>query len=289
MILNKIYEQDLITPPYWLPNNTQYLVLMGSHCYGLENKDSDFDYFGFCVPPREFYFPYDSGYIIGYDELPEFISWNQHHIIYNNHEYDFNILSITHYFKLLTKNNPNIIDSLFVPQSCVSHCTTLAQLVRDNRKIFLHKGLWDSFRGYAYTQKTKMINRNSKSRQELVSKHSFDTKYAYHLIRLLSECEQLLNECDLDLQEPGRKAHLKSIKNGEVSLQEVLDYFSQKEKHLEQLYTNTKLPNTPDYTKIRSLLINCLEHHYGRIQSLHHNVSDQAIKEIKEILQRNNL
>lgn len=289
MIFHTLYDKDLLQCPYWMPSNLQMLVMTGSRAYGIEREESDFDYIGMCIPPREMLFPNEYGYISGYDTLPEFESWVQHHVIFDQTEYGFNVLGICHYFKLLTKNNPNIIDSLFSPQNCYTFCTQAAQMIRDNRHIFLHKGLWHSFKNYAYSQKSKMLTKQTKSRQHLIEENGYDTKYALNLVRLLSECEQLLIEGDLDLQEKGRRAHLKAIRDGQVKLDDIFDYFSTKEKQLEKLFANTKLTDQPDISKIRSLLINCLEHHYGRITRLHQNVTEQAIKDIKEILVKHNL
>lgn len=57
------------------------------------------------------------------------------------------------------ENNPNIIDSLFTPISCIIHSTAVGNIVRENRKIFLHKGCWQRFKGYAYGQLHKASNK----------------------------------------------------------------------------------------------------------------------------------
>ena len=53
-------------------------------------------------------------------------------------------------------NNPNMIDSLFVSQRCVLHCSPIGDLVRQNRKLFLHKGIFFKLKGYSYSQLHKM-------------------------------------------------------------------------------------------------------------------------------------
>ncbi len=55
------------------------------------------------------------------------------------------VYPIVKYFRLLMDNNPNIIDSLFVPRNCVLYSTKVGEMVRENRHIFLHKGCWAKF------------------------------------------------------------------------------------------------------------------------------------------------
>ena len=93
------------------------------------------------------------------------------------------------------ENNPNVIDSLFTPATCVLHCTRIGAMVRENRKLFLHRGAWPKFKGYAYSQLHKLaIKQPIGKRAELVAKHGYDTKFAYHVVRLLGEVEQIAHE-----------------------------------------------------------------------------------------------
>ena len=103
------------------------------------------------------------------------------------------------------------------------------------------------------------------ARYELRKQLGFDVKFAYHVVRLLSECEQILAEGDLDLQEKGRREHMKAIRRGDVSEDEIRQWAADKERQLEQLYHASDLPNAPEEAKIRQLLMNCLEQHYGSL------------------------
>ena len=163
--------------------------------------------------------------------------------------------------------NPNMIDSLFTPEVCVLHATAVGQLLRDNRKKFLHQGVCDRFKGYAYAQVHKMQTKEPEpgSKRALArEKHGMDTKFAYHTVRLLNEAEQLLLEGDLDLQR--NREMLKSIRRGEWSLEQVLEYFEKKRLDLETARTKSPLPAAPDEGAIRALLLRCLEAHYGSLQ-----------------------
>lgn len=137
-------------------------------------------------------------------------------------------------------------------------------MVRDNRKLFLSKQCWPKFKGYAYAQLHKLDNKvpNGK-RLASVEKYGYDVKFAYHIVRLLNEVEQIMLEGDLDLQR--NREQLKSIRRGEWSEDDLRAYFNEKEKTLEGVYSTCKLPEKPSESKLRELLLNCLEHHYGKI------------------------
>jgi len=100
-------------------------------------------------------------------------------------------------------------------------------------------------------------------RKETIAKFGYDVKFGYHVVRLLNEIEMILTEGDLDLER--NREQLKSIRRGEWKKEDILDYFNKKERELESLYTNSKLPHGPDEDKIKQLLLNCLEMHYGSL------------------------
>lgn len=269
-----LYRQGLVrSAPAFLLNNVQYEVVMGSLAYGVADDDSDMDVYGFAMPPKDDLFPHLRGEIAGFDDLqPRFTHFQQHKIVDaqalggQGREYDLTLYSISRYFRLLTDNNPNIIDSLFVPRHCVLHCTNIADMVREKRQIFLHKGVWSKFKGYAYGQMHKIRTKQSEGqRRELVAQYGYDVKFAYHVVRLLNEVEQLLLEGDIDLMR--HKEQLRAIRRGEWTLDALEEHFSKKERALEALYLNSNLPALPDMMAIRELLFNCLEQHYGRLDA----------------------
>jgi hypothetical protein len=160
-----------------------------------------------------------------------------------------------------------MIDSLFTPETCVLHATRIGHLLRENRKLFLHQGICDRFKGYAYAQVHKMQTKQPEpgsKRAALVEKYTYDIKFGYHIVRLLNEAEQLLLEGDLDLQR--NREMLKSIRRGEWKLEQVLEYFEKKRVDLETARTKSQLPAGPDEPAIRDLMLRCLEMHYGTLE-----------------------
>lgn len=55
-----------------------------------------------------------------------------------------------------------MIDSLFTPIRCVLYSSKIANYVRENRKLFLHKGSWFKFKGYAFSTLCKLKNKKNK-------------------------------------------------------------------------------------------------------------------------------
>lgn len=286
---SSLYKKGLLSgAPSFLTSGVQYEVIMGSMAYGVSSDTSDMDIYGFAIPPKDDVFPHLRGEIPGFDECElKFRQFQMHHIWDQSalngkgREYDLTIYSIVKYFRLLTDNNPNIIDSLFVPRNCVLHATQVAEMVREKRQLFLHRGCWAKFKGYAYSQVHKMQTKEPVGkRKETVAEFGYDVKFAYHVVRLLYEVEQLLIEQDMDLMR--HKEQLKAIRRGEWSLEEVKEFFSAKEKALEKVYLESALPAEPDISKIRQLLLDCLEHHYGDLSSAV-VLPDRATKTLKEI------
>jgi predicted nucleotidyltransferase len=282
----------LINPPGFLPDNVHYEVVMGSVSYGVSDDMSDSDVYGFCMPHKDDVFPHLRGEIPGFGRQKQrFQQYEQHHIkdASTGRKYDLTIYSIVKYFDLCMENNPNMVDSLFVPRRCVLHTTRVGEMVRERRKMFLHKGSFHKFRGYAFSMLSKIdsgANRSNPKRAELIEKFGYDTKFGYHLVRLALECEQILEHGDLDL---GRdRETMKSIRRGEWSLDQLKEWFAIKEKSLEKLYETSKLPHGPDEGAIKGLLVQCLEEHYGSLQAAiaQPEKHGQLIAELEELVRR---
>lgn len=278
--------------PKFLDTTVQYEVVMGSTAYGVSGDDSDWDLYGFAIPPRDHLFPHLQGYVYGFDdEFKSFAQFQQHHIWDSSalggkgRQYDLTVYSIAKYFRLLANCNPNIIDTLFVPRRCVLYSTAIGELIREHRHLFLHKGCWPTFKGYAYGQMHKMRTKVPEGRRtQLVEQYGYDVKFAYHVVRLLNEVQQIMAEGTLELDSNAEQ--LKAIRRGDWNQEQVENYFFEKEKHLEKLYLESKLRNEADMTAIKELLLNCLEQHYGSLEScvVSPDRTGRALQEIQNIL-----
>lgn len=123
-------------------------------------------------------------------------------------------------------------------------------------------------------------------REKDTLENNYSTKFGYHLVRLMLEGEQILMEHDLDIE---RNAEiLKSIRRGDWTEEKLRGWFGEKEKHLEELYTKSDLRNVPDEEAIKELLMDCLEHHYGSLDSaVKREVPvEKMISELKAVIEK---
>lgn len=183
-LVQKLVKRELIRGiPSWLPESIQYEVTMGSEAYGVSSNNSDIDIYGFCIPEKTMVFPHLAGEIEGFGaKADRFGTWEQHHVMdpqaRNNKgaEYDFQIHAMPKYFNLLMGCNPNIIDSLFVPARCIRYMTPIGERLRENRRIFLSKKAWHTYKGYSFKQITR-YNVKFKDSPELKAVLSLESKF----------------------------------------------------------------------------------------------------------------
>lgn len=280
--LQQLKKRELVNPPKMVLSGLQYEVIVGSMAYGVKSESSDMDIVGYSMPRRSDLFPQENGYIQGFDSIPQpFEQWQKHHVKDddNGKEYDFTIYNIAKFFRLVMNANPNMIDTLFVPQNMILKMTPLANRVRENRHMFLSKLAWQTYKGYAYSQMKRMQNMNPKgNRKEIVEKYGYDVKYAYHIVRLLGFVEQILTKHDLDLQADNDR--LMAIRRGEWTLDMVTQFFNDKEFELEKVFSNSTLREKPDYDAIRELLLSSLSDHYGDLTKYIPNQREMGVVNI---------
>lgn len=294
-ITEKLAKKKLINPPSFVRSNTVYETVMGSVAYGVSTDTSDFDTVGVCIPPKHVIFPHLAGEIEGFGrQKNRFNVYQKHHIFDKDAQggkgrtYDLNVYSIVHYFFLCMENNPNMVDSLFVPRECILSTTRIGEMIREHRHTFLHKGSWHRYKGYAYQQLNKMQKSDPQDgkRWKSIQQFGFDVKFAYHVVRLLYEAEMILTEHDLDLRR--HREHLKAIRRGEVTQDEIKTWAAEKEKALEKAYETSTLQHSPDERAIKSLLIDCLEEHYGSLEGVivRHGESTVILDEMVTLAER---
>lgn len=97
---------------------------------------------------------------------------------------------------------------------------------------------------------------------ESFAKLGYDVKFAYHLIRILSEGTQLLSKGFLEFPIDGdAKSDIMAIRNQEVSYEELLDMFDRYNEECIRAAETTKLRSKPNFKWADEYLIKTLTKH----------------------------
>lgn len=101
-------------------------------------------------------------------------------------------------------------------------------------------------------------NRNKK-RSELEEKFGYDTKHAYHLVRLIRMCKEVLLTGKVLVKRHDRE-ELLFIRNGGWTYEQLMEFARVMSLELNELYkTSTALPNVPNKDMLNKLCIKLVE------------------------------
>ncbi len=180
--------------------------------------------YGVAIPPKDDVFPHLRGEIpASAGTANRFEQFQEHHVrdadalAGHGRTYDLTIFGIVKFFHLAMENNPNVHRQPVHPGhlACCT-ATRVGTLVRENRRLFLHRGAWPKFKGYAYASCTRLAIKEPRGKRAgpCVAEHGYDTKFAYHVVRLRSARSSRSSREDIDLQQRDNE-RLKAIRRGE--------------------------------------------------------------------------
>ena len=127
----------------WIKDRTIFLTVHGSRAYGLETPESDYDYRGICIPPKEYYFSFHKNFEQAELKAPE---------------PDATVFDLQKFFNLTSQGNPNTLELLFTEPSDHLVLTDLGRILLDNREQFLSRNLKERYIGYAKAQAHRIKN-----------------------------------------------------------------------------------------------------------------------------------
>lgn len=217
---------------------------VGSGVHGLSlDGQNDRDEMGVCVEPPE--------YVIGLRAFEQYIHRSQpEHTRSGPGDLDLTVYSLRKWTRLALEGNPTVLLPLFVPDHEIVTITPIGRDLRANAERFLSRRAGERFLGYLRAQRDRMAGtRGGKhtNRPELVERHGFDTKYAYHMVRLGLQGVELLESGSLTLPMPASdRAWLLALRRGEHSRDDALSRAGELEARLEELCRTSHLPESPD-------------------------------------------
>lgn len=171
---------------------------------------------------------------------------------------DLTVYSLRKFVHLAAQGNPNLISTLFAPPHQMLLTSPTGQALLHLTPAILSKQAASKFLGYLSSQRQGLTNPSGRhtNRPELIQKHGYDTKFAYHLLRLGFQGVQLLTEHTITLPiPPAPREFLIAVRQGKIPLDNVLQLADTLTNNLSTLKIQSTLPEYPDYPAIDSFLI----------------------------------
>lgn len=222
----------------------------GLHGVTIEGTD-DRDEMGVCIEPPEC--------VIGLQKFEQY----QYRTQPDGHrsgagDLDLVIYSLRKWARLAVQGNPTVLLMLFIPEQEIVEIGWPGRELQANTDLFLSCDAGNRFIGYLDAQRDRMLGLRSQrtNRPELVDVYGFDTKFAYHAVRLGLQGVELLStgRITLPIPEPSR-SWLYDIRIGEVAQHEVLAAVEFLREQLVKLTATANLPEKPDPDRLNNWLI----------------------------------
>lgn len=164
---------------------------------------------------------------------------------------------LRHWAALAARGNPTVIMALFAPLSLCHLYTPTIDMIRANSGAFVSHDAGRAFLGYMRNQILALTGaRNKKTnRPELVHKYGYDTKFAYHALRLGYQGIELMTRGELSLpMDDSVRANLIAIRNGEIGQDEFLATAHRIGKKLEDAIDQNFVPEHANLPVINRVL-----------------------------------
>lgn len=151
---------------------------------------------------------------------------------------DLQCYSLRRYAHLVTAGNPTLLNTLFVPQYFHLHDTF--PLIGLRERVDKYRS-GQAYLGYMGQQIAKWRNKPGMGRRELIDQFGFDTKYAYHAIRLGLQGYEFLTSgrITLPIPEPHR-GRLADLRTGGLTEAAALDWANEVEAELSRAAAETE-------------------------------------------------
>lgn len=189
---------------------------------------------------------------------------------------DLTVYSLRKWVRLALDGNPSVLLLLFAPNSRTTKLDARGSQLRELAPSFASRQAGNRFLGYLQQQRQRLLGERGQknvNRRDLVEKFGFDTKYAGHMLRLGAQGIEYLETgaLHLPMAEPMRSRIL-AVRQGRVSLNDVLTEAGILEQRLKDLRDTSPLPEQPDRDRVEAWMLNLYWQHwaatYGHATSL---------------------
>ena len=154
----------------------------------------------------------------------------------------------THQFKALCQQYPQVEPKAL--QEIIPITDEFIEILQKENAYAVATQEWNQYQNWKK-------NRNPE-RAILEEKYGHDVKHSSHLVRLITEGEELLIKGTITFPRPDAD-FLRDIKNGKYKYEEISEILENYDKKFEELYKQSTLPNSPNRSKVDELCIKLVE------------------------------
>lgn len=212
----------LAGPGAAIPGRLLYSKVWGSHSHGTQLPTSDVDYLAvYQVPTRT---------VLGLDPWSDTVDGKGP---------DFEAHEIGKFVQLLLKGNPGLVEMLFT--TAWQATTPMWEALRLHRHTLINRATLGQYLGYCDSQ----LRRLQKGTRLHTAGGEYNTKWAYHLLRVAMNAELIARGEEPVVMEPGeRLAQLMQVRAGAFSPRQIVEQFSAIRARID--VDNPRLPETAD-------------------------------------------
>jgi predicted nucleotidyltransferase len=241
----EVYKTPHSGERHWRTANENLILLteVGSRLHGTGIDSDDQDMQGVCIEPPVVMLGTNSFEQYEYRTQPVGARSGPGDI-------DLNVYGMAKWVRLIINGNPSHLLPLFAPEDLVYAMNWAGHELRLNRDLVLARQHAKRFLGYLNKQRQHLVGDLAPrtNRPELVAEHGFDTKYAYHALRIAMQGIELMRDGTIHLpMVDHERKYLLDVREGRYTLTEVLEKLGRLESELVYTADHTvRLPERVD-------------------------------------------
>lgn len=231
--------------------NTVLLSEVGSTMHGVTVAADDIDEMGVCIPPPEVALGVRAGTLSVFGQY-EFRT-QPVGVRSGPGDIDRTIYSLRKFVRLAGQGNPTVLMILYSPRDKLRAIEWPGHQLRGRRDLFISKQAGHRFEGYLKRQRERITGElpQRTNRPELVAEYGFDTKFAYHALRLAMQGIELMQEGVITLPMPANaQAYLVDVRTGKYSKDEVLADLDSLTADLQRATETSSWPERADFDRL---------------------------------------
>lgn len=227
--------------------NTVLLTQVGSGLHGVSfGDDDDRDEMGVCIEPPTVALGFDQFDLYEYRSKPMSVRSGAGDL-------DLNIYGLRKYVKLVAAGNPTVLMPLFAPESEIVRCEWPGLALRAARDMFVTRDAGNRFLRYHQRQMERFEGSLSQrtNRPELIERYGYDTKFAYHALRLCEQGYELMTEGEITLpMKAYNREWLLAVRRGEFSRDQIQAQLTMGQDRLSRAIERSELPDHADWGRV---------------------------------------